>query len=98
MPNISSLQINTPDGYLVKVTFGAGGHAEITMTEAQAYVDGHPNWTDARLESWAVQQMQARWLGRTDQVFVHIFQRAPLVVTALVADAGVTVPANWWAG
>lgn len=97
MPNISALAVGQPPN-LIEVWWGDGRHAAVTLAEAQAFVDSHPSWTNARLEDWAVQQMDARWTGHTDTIYVHIVTRSPLVVMVMVTDPGVVVPPDWWAG
>lgn len=95
MPNITALVVGQPPN-LIQVWYGNGSHAEVTQAEAQAYVDGHPTWTDTRLEDWAVQQMQARWLGRTDTIYIHLVSRSPVQIMVMVTDPGVVVNADWW--
>ncbi len=95
MPNIQSMILNGPIN-LVEVTYSDHDPLIITRQEAQDWIDSRPNASDAQIERQIQNLAEARWVGRTDSVAVHLFARSPVVISVYLAQAGDAIPPNWW--
>jgi hypothetical protein len=95
MPDLSGTQCNS-GASLIVVTWGQTQSATVTLAEAQAYIDAHPNFTDARIEAQLLSLLTSRWVGWADSVAVHLVSRSPLAATIWTGPPGEPVPPNWW--
>jgi hypothetical protein len=96
MPNLAGVQLNSAGG-LITVRWSAGQTATVTLAEAQAYVDAHPNFSDARIEAQILSLLTSRRVGWDDAVAVHLISRNPLAATIWTGPPGEPVPPTWWA-